>query len=370
MKRIFVYLILSLILFSCSTETGRIVVPEETRSYYLGFTPFPYDFGSAEQNWIYDKIHTDADIISHHFDNGIPWQESLDGTDFHINIRNEWAYRKGSTPDGHQILLSVTPIDILRRTLAPYKAESEDMELPEPWSKYEFNHDNVKKAYLNYCERIIDFYQPDYFCFGIEVNLLLLNEPSKWQKYMELHRNTYKELKKKYPDLPVFVSVTGVDLLGEYTASDENNQQTALREIMEYSDMLGLSMHTFLSSILTYPLPVDLFKRILDLTNKPIGITETSYPADTLHLDSYNVKLEGSPEKQLDFFVKLMRDAEDYDVKFIINFLIRDYDYLWDKLSFNDDIFKVWMDTGFYDEDGNPRTIRQLWLDNLALKVE
>lgn len=57
------------------------------------------------------------------------------------------------------------------------------------------------------------------------------------------------------------------------------------------------------------------------------------------------------------------------DCKFITWFVFRDYDELWLKMKEQgaDEIFKSWRDTGFIDENGNPRKALDYWDRWLAL---
>ncbi|MBK9099968.1 MAG: hypothetical protein IPM14_18105 [bacterium] len=81
MKRIYYFTRFGLIILSsvsCTKEENPIVdpPPQATRSFLRwGFT-FPYDISSAAVI-MHDKLATDADLISHHFDDGIPWPEAL-----------------------------------------------------------------------------------------------------------------------------------------------------------------------------------------------------------------------------------------------------------------------------------------------------
>ena len=98
----------------------------------------------------YQKIGQDADIINHHFDNGVPWLEAEINSPFHPNVMNDWSYRKTKTPSNHKVYLSVAPINISRNGLANYRAAEDDMPLPAPWNTYKFSDQPVKIAYLNY----------------------------------------------------------------------------------------------------------------------------------------------------------------------------------------------------------------------------
>lgn len=362
-----VFILLFLLIISCSKNEELINPPEQTRSYYLGYTPFPYSITNEAVAFSYEKILQETDIVSHHFDDGIPWNEAFKDTSFHPNILADWQFRKANTPINHKIFLTVTPINFLRTGISLYRNVEPNMHLLAPWDTISFNHPNVKIAFYNYCKRIIDFFEPDYFAMGIEVNLLMANDKDLWNKYYELHRTVYQKLKLDYPTLPIFVTQTGLDLIGGYTNANYSDQVTAYNQIMNYSDYLALSSHIFLSSLLTDSIPDHIFDKMFLLSNKPVCISETSYPAESFSVYGGAITFNGSQEKQIEYFTKLFNKADKYNCKFIINFVIRDYDDLWQQIGSPDDVNKLWKDTGIYDQDGNARIIRNLWIEKLKL---
>lgn len=346
-----------------------------SRSYYLGFTPFPYDISTIEAvEYVYDRIGADTDLIAHHFDNGIPWDEALiDGT-FPSKVTEDWSYRKTHIPAGHKLYVAVTPISSMRNSLAPiWNSTGDNQPLTPPWNGYAFNHNDVKTAYLNYCRRAIGYFNPDYIAVGVEVNLLKHFTPSAWAAYLELHQSVYSALKADHPSLPVFVTLTGIDLVDGLTAGvTHTDQMAALADIIDYTDYYAISFHPMLSNIpADEVIPDSVFQSIFSLSGKPACITETSYPAETLTMTAYDpdVVLTGSPEMQRDNFSQLLKNAQTYKLRFVVNFLVRDYDALWVQLGSPEDILKAWRDTGFYDQDGNERPVLNVWRENLRLPV-
>lgn len=356
---------------SCSIKDNPLSPPTGKRTFYLGFTPFPYDITTDAVNYTYDKIKTDGDIINHHFDDGIPWDDALLDQPFNQSIQDEWQTRKSKTPSTHKVIVSVTPLNPARSGLALYKNSNGNQPLPGPWSFYNFNHPNVRAAYLNYCKRIINFFNPDFFVVGIEVNLLAGadNTMNSWKAYLELHKYVYLELKKNFPNLPIMVSMTAMDLLSGYTSVANSLQLQVLNDITPYTDYFAVSLYPFLSKLLTDSLPDNLFDTIFSLSNKPICITETGYPAQTFSINNGSVVFNGTPQKQKDYFDKLFSAANNYKVVFIINFVVRDYDKLWQAIGSPDDINKVWRDTGIYDETGKVRTVYESWKNMLSINV-
>lgn len=352
---------------NCSKEENPVNDHEPPeRNFFMGFTPFPYDISQEAVEYVYGKIAADADIISHHFDDGIPWSEALNGSDFHQNIISDWQYRLANTPASNKLLLSVTPISFTRDSLARYKGETGSMPLTPPWDTISFNHPDVKEAYFNYCTRIMDFFKPDYFAIGIEVNLLMKLKPALWNKYLDLHKYVYQKIKTLDPVFPVLVSFTGMDLVESYTDANHADMIKALNDILPYTDFYGLSVYPFLSNFTCDSIPADMFDKILSLSTKPVCITETGYPAEYFTVYGGSVIFNGSPEKQNTYLTLLLNEAQESNLQFVINFVLRDYDALWAAIGSPDDVNKLWRDTGLYDQDGNPRQAHQTWMNWLT----
>jgi hypothetical protein len=283
----------------------------------------------------------------------------------------DWEFRKSRTPEGHKIYLSVTPINFSRTGLAAYRSESDNQPLPAPWNSYAFNHASVKTAYLNYCKRIIDYFKPDYFNMAIEANLFYVNVPGKWTEYMQLHQFVYSELKSAYPALKIFTSVSGAYLLPGFIGNNDHVQQRlAVLQLMDYSDLYGISFYAYLSAYLGNPYPENTFDELFSISEKPVVIAETGYAAQNFSLDigSGLISIQSDPAKQEKYTADLLAACEKYNALFVINFTLRDYDQLWVQIGSPVDINIAWLDTGFYDENGNPRLALNTWKKFLSKK--
>lgn len=338
------------------------------RGYHLGFTPFPYEISQAAVERVYQTLATDADIIAHHFDDGVPWPEALTGAEYPRELLEEWNTRLNNTPPNHKLYVAITPINIWRNDLAPYRGKEGDMPLPAPWDTYTFNHPDVKTAFLNHAINVIEFFKPDYLTIGIETNLLLTESADKWDAYQELHQFAYTELKARYPDLPLMVSLFGNALLEGYRQEDNHAlQMQAFNQIIPYSDYFAISHYPYISKYMTNTIPETMFDELFSLSDKPIAITETGYPAETFSIQNGNLIFESTLEKQQDYIRMLLSAADQRDVRFIINFVLRDYDRIWEILPEADkDLGAIWRDTGLYDENGVPRPALKDWLNALA----
>jgi hypothetical protein len=366
-KKLFIVLSFLVILIGCDKE-----LHEPTRSFYMGFTPFPYAISQEAVDFSYQKITEDSDIVDHHFDNGIPWLEALQNQPFHSNILNDWAYRKSKTPEGHKIYVSIAALSVDRNGLAKYRGENDDMALPSPWDTYQFNDQNVKAAYLNYCKRIIDFFTPDFFNMSVEANLLYYLKPELWSGYLTFHEYIYTELKKAYPNIVIFSSVTGAHMLeGFFAGNDAIQQRLAVLQILEHSDLYALSFYPYLSNYLGNPIPDNTFDELFGISNKPLAVAETGYAAENfmININGSEVSISSDLQKQNKYMTDLLAACEKHKAKFVINFVSRDYDALWQSIGGKNDLSIAWRDTGLYDENGNARLAHTTWRKYLGHKI-
>lgn len=335
-----------------------------TRPFRLGFTPFPYDTTTAAVDDVYLKLRKDADLYAYHTTSGVPWVEAAQGlpwTQYGQALRDTWTRHAAERRPSHAIYLGLTPLNDGRSGLAEYWGAQENMALPAPWSGYALDAPQVQAAYLAFCREAIEHYKPDYLAIGIEVNLLLENTPTAWPAYLKLHEAVYAALKKENPNLPIFATVTAVDLLPGFTSANEQTHRAALAELMKHSDYLALSLYPFMSSYLANPLPKGYLDDLIALAGgKPVVIAESGYPAQKTELKSFGLVFEGTESKQQAFVDQLLKKAEAAKMPFVVNFVLQDYDALWQKIGAGD-ADAVWRDTGLYDENGKARSALTTW---------
>ncbi|MFN8529137.1 MAG: hypothetical protein U0670_11030 [Anaerolineae bacterium] len=345
----------------------------DTRPFHMGFTPLPYAISFEAVDFTYRSLVQDSDLIVHHFDDGVPWVEALNNQPYSDHIMNDWADRVRRTEPlraDHKVMLDITPINFARTGIADYHGTQADMPPPAPFDHMTFDDPDVETAFYSFAQTAIAYFQPDYLMFGIEVNLLMRLNPSAWDSYMTLHRHLYTRLKQDYPDLPVFVSMTGIDLLDTYTDADHANQMRAFNDVIDYTDIFALSMYPYMTRFMTTPYPTDMYDQLATLTDKPMAISETGYPAQT-----FSIQVDPGPRltftsddtKQADYIRYLLDEAQQHQFVFVVNFVLRDYDDLWQAIGGQEDLTIAWRDTGLYAEDGRERPSLAIWRDVLAL---
>lgn len=365
--------ILIMLLYGCagSSKQAEPVSSQEqagSRAFFMGFTPFPWDMTIEAIMDTGKFIVENGDIISHQLEQGIPWTEAFHDKTFHENMMKDWNGRRDLSKN-KKVFLSLTPMNEGRNNMELYRGKDEDMPIPDSFKNKAFDDPMVKKAYLNYCRRAADHFKPDYMAIGIEVNELFHNSPQMWNGFVELHKYIYTEMKKQYPDLPILFTVSLHNLTNPGW-NDREKQQDEIKKLMEFTDIAGISYYPFMAG--QSERPIETLEWIRNFTDKPLAITETGFPAQDIILKSYGITISGSPEKQKVYFETLLDAANKDKYLFVIAFLYRDYDALFDKISaelekrgLTFDIFLVWRDCGMVDEKGKERPALAVWRNQL-----
>jgi len=250
---------------------------------------------------------------------------------------------------------------------------------------------------MKYAMRMLDYFQPDYLIIGIEVSAALVQDQQRYEKYFEMHQWLYEALKANpaYTQIPIMISVSStsymVDEFGVAYKYDEQEpgvrdaQIDALRRMLPYTDIVGLSHYPHFGKYSAYTMSAMLYDELLDLLvrlgagDKPIAITEGGYTADPYDiLDGF--VYTGTAEKQERHYRLLFRELARHPnpVEFIVNFEIRDGDLGWQRQvdAIGEDtgtgsanfveFLQFFRDIGIYDGDGNLRPSGERWLEELA----
>ena len=360
-------LLLSAMLLSCSTDDdGNFGTDIGSRTFFMGFTAFPYDNSVEAQQETYQNVIGHGDIFLNHLDHGVPWNEAFNDLPFPEEVQNTLSATKTGLDPGTKMLLTATPTDQTRENLARYwNNNGSHQPLPSEWQNKTFDDPDVISAYIKYCRRIIDEVQPDYFAYGIETNAAFRKSDTAFTQFLTLADTVYTNLKAEYPNLPIFLTVQDQSF---------NNSRTELLEItsmlLNHSDYIAVSTYPFLFyEDVTRDANPELFPdnwlqdfRNLD-SSKPFAISETGFCAEDLVMENLGINIRGREDWQTAYMDKLFKHANELDAEFILWFVYRDYDLLYDNTPDPPDIFKVWRDNGLLDGDGNKRPAHAKWVE-------
>ena len=333
------------------------------RHFRMGFTGFPHDYTAEAVRDARQFCRDNADIIAHHIE-GVPWAEALADKPFGDELLKEWAGKKETTPKGGKVYLAVSP---WRGTLKPAEKA---LPFPDDLKGKPYDDPLVKKAYLAYCRRMVDLFKPDYLAIGIEVNEIFLAGPDTWRAYAELHRHVYRELKRDHKDLPIFASFTLHGMLNQEGRKRED-MLAAFRQILPENDLVAVSFYPFIRGGTTdiggcFRWLTDSFGR----DKKPYAFVETGEAGGRLRLPKSGQVIDGTPEKQEAYYKALLAFAQGHECRFVISFLHRDYDALWEKIKGTaPEAFMAWRSCGLLDAGGKPRPAYRVWKEYFAMPL-
>lgn len=347
------------------------------RSFSMGFTPWPYDLTDDAQQQTYDLLSQHSDLILHHMDTGIPWQEALDGTPYPANVHAAIQQRVAQRRTGQKVYLSITPNALAdRNRIADIWGAEEHLPLSPVWAQRSFDDPLVIRAFLNHARFMIAQFQPDYFAYGIEVSCAFrgLDDPA-FQSLLAFAAQVYPVLKAENPGLPIFLTICSISL----ELDDPAMLEEANRQLIVYSDYVGLSIYPYLltpsirlrGTAAPQRLPADLLTRWANLApHKPFAIAETGYIAEPLRIERFGIDIAADEAAQAAYVARLLAELHALEAEFVIWFVLRDYDALvrqLEALTIPTESFLIWRDTGLFDGAGQPRAALRLWDAWLAL---
>jgi len=330
-----------------------------TRSFRMGFTGFVYDLTLEALTDSRKFVRENGDILAHHIE-GVPWTEALNGQPFPEALLEEWEGKKLATPPNGKVYLAISP------GRGDLKVADKGGPLPRELTGKAYDDPQVMKAYLSYCRRAIEFFNPDYLAIGIEVNETHDTGAKQWQAYVTLHKHVYVELKRDRKDLPIFASWTLHNMYKKRGSMLEEFQK-----LMPYNDLVAVSYYPFFMENKDRFAALDWMTTQFDSFKKPYAMVETNDAAERLPLPEAKVVIEGAPEKQMAYYRKFLAMAQDRDFLFVISFIHQDYDALWDKIkSSAPELFMAWRDCGLLDESGKARPAYLVWKNYFDLPLQ
>ncbi len=344
----------------------------QARGYALGFTPWPYDASSEAVNFVYAEIISRGDIIAHHLDGGIPWQEALDGAAWPAAVEEELNTRVANTPSDKLVYLAVSPFNTARDNLAGYWNDSgTGQSLSAPWDGRDFDSEEVIQAYINFSNDAIDRFNPDYFNLALEASELALNDAVRFEKFIVFVQQVSESLRADYPNLKLMLSVA----MKSPDSDNANIINTQVSKIVQYVDVVGVSIYPYVffdHADKGDPdnLPENWLSQIQAVAaGKPLAVTETGWIAERLTVPAFSVDVVADEMDQDAYLRVLFDEAGELNVEFIVWFSIVDYDALWNGVLGQDDVARIWRDTGLYDESLNPRVALARWQQQLDIEL-
>lgn len=314
---------------ACATDPA-------TRSFAMGLTPMNFDETPEGADRMRGLLRDHAEVVAVYLDYGVPWPEAFENRPFHANVQKEIAAIKERIPPRHRVFLALNAGAFNRREMAKYWSEKPEMARPGRWAAKSFEDPEVIEAFGNYCERMVQTFQPDYLCYAIEINMMAGANPGLFEKLLKLAGQVYPRLKKAHPKLLIFPTMQR-----DFHTGSEDGTVRALRRLLPFSDAVAVSTYPHLRGFTAATLPADWFSSLRNVApDKPFLIAETGFPAERYEGKWFNqpVTVAGTPQMQRDYVRRLLTDAHRLNARLVVWFFPEDINvYLRRQLALVDD---------------------------------
>ncbi len=347
-----------------STTTPTLPPPTvETRSFYMGFTPWPYDATIEAVNNTYQLAQNNGDIINHHIMQGIPFEEAFNQTTYPAHLEDEISSKISQTVAGKIILLEVGSLNGSRTMLAENWGANGEEPRSALWETRNFDDAEVITAYSNFAIEMINRFQPEYFNYGTEVSELIISDINQFNKFLVFAEQVYNNIKAAHPQVKLMVSVA----LKTPSSTESQLIMQNMPDIMNYVDVLGVSVYPYVffnHSNKGDPanLPSDWLSQISQIaSNKPIAITETGWIAEDLVINSFALNILSNEAFQRTFVIELLQQSDQLNLEFVVWWSLIDYSALWEGALQQSDLAAIWRDIGLYDEQVQGRSGLTEW---------
>jgi len=321
----------------------------ENSALKVSISPFPYDKTAEAVDTVNRIIQANANVYTVQLDNGIPWEAALAGKPFPKEVNETWERHKKAI-GRKTVYLAIAPLAEDRTSWAPSAAG----EKTPSWAKDEKQASSeLKQAYARYVLKAVDYFHPEFLNIGVEAGDMATKKPGKWPAFEQLFSETENQVHAKFPGVKVGISFSLPLLM-------KSGVKERAQNLIDQSDYAGISFYPFMTEFYSkiggvrLPAPPDQWREPLNWlsTNikKPIAICETAYSTQPVELPKYKIKLEGDPNRQIDYVRDLAAIARRDHYLFTVFFLSVDYVPLLKQLPAGDGSAGMWAYTGFFDE--------------------
>ncbi len=335
-------------------ETPSFFSDYAERKFKMGFSTWSFGPDESDRRETYQFISKHADVYSEQIDEYIPWRALEANAPLPEALQADLDFRFAQRPVGHDLLLSVSLLNIDRSDLL---ADSDGYR-----PAYEGLDDaKIAEAYEAYLRQLLDHFQPQYLVMAMEVNELYLHDRAKWEAYKNLSAKIRTNLKASYPEVLLSESIT----LHNWFEAEGDEAASYLEELSSYVNQLdfaAISFYPFFKGQKRARQFQKSFDFLHDQINIPIAFVETTHLAEDLSVPSYEIDIPSSECEQNEYLETLLLNAQVNEYLFIIWWSHRDYDRLWEIFPEEvKDIGKLWRDTGLIDENGDERIAYRTW---------
>ncbi len=212
----------------------------------------------------------------------------------------------------------------------------------------------MRALFLQTLIRTADSLQPAYLFIGNEVDFYIAQDSSDYVNFVSFYHTAYDSVKAHSPSTKVGTVFNFEHLSGSGTLNAWTSPHWSAMDMIDTAklDILGLSVYPFFSYSTASAVPLTYLDSAFDrLGNKPLAITETGWPGDSLIGSWY-----ANPQQQVDYVGRLFSMINGRNVE-VVNWLF--LNYLQDTTNDMDKL--IFKSIAMRDSLGNDRPALALW---------
>lgn len=306
------------VLESASCSALQVVQPEECPVVDIGLDTRSFSLVTTsnaaymnDRSWLLamERVPQVADVLLWQI---IPkWEEFLPGRTVSANVSNEATIiRTYADIQGLDLYVGLDPTAGINRS---------ELYTLAPGRRTRFLDPDFREAFKNAALYYTRQMKPKYLALGIEINMYYLGNEDDFANYISLYKQTYDAVKGVSPDTKVFATIQLEDIQGLWSWNKHEPPWFIVKELEPKMDLLVLSTYPSLLFDSPREMPADYLSRVRDYTGLKIAIGETGYNSG-----KGLIKDAGSQEKQKEYLMRMLREADELDMEFFTWYTIYD----------------------------------------------
>ena len=212
----------------------------------------------------------------------------------------------------------------------------------------------AKELFLEMLVNAADSLQPAYFFIGNEINFYWAEDSVDYLNWVNFYNQAYDSVKIHSPSSEVGTVFNYEHLSGNGINIGWNTPYWGALEAFDTSriDILGLTVYPFFNYPTANAIPDNYLEPVFNrIGNKPLAITETGWPSDSLLANWYC-----SPQQQADYVNKLFTIIDSQNIE-AVNWL-----YLYYLMDQSTDENRFAASISLHDSLGNTQPALSIWL--------